>query len=184
MTKPEYAEKSIYSIMIDALIGRVWDELVKTDTVLPFFFGAVCDTTGLKPGAAMAMRSKDGKHTSVVGEVLEFDPPHRYAHSFKFTNYDDPPCKVTYDLKGVDGRTEFRLITENALAGSKTEKAMARGNGFIGGNLKSLVESGKPLFSGRMVMLIGALTGWMMPRITRSENWTFEKILELEKQGD
>ncbi|GAB5487789.1 MAG: hypothetical protein Pars2KO_13590 [Parasphingorhabdus sp.] len=176
-----YGEKTIYSITIDAPIEKVWNELVKTDTVLPFFFGAVCDTPGLEPGAPIAMRTKDGKNTSVVGEVLEFNPPYRYAHTFKFTYYEDPPCKVTYDLKEVDGGTEFTLITENAIPGSKTEKEMARGSTFIGTNLKALVETGKPLFLGKFVMFIGGLTGFMMPKEARSENWSFDDILKLGK---
>ena len=73
----KYAERAVYKVMINAPIEKVWSALVKTDTVLPFFFGGVCDTPGLTPGAPIAMRTKDGKFTSVVGEVLEFEPPHR-----------------------------------------------------------------------------------------------------------
>jgi hypothetical protein len=34
-------------------------------------------TPGLKPGAQFQMRSKDGRIVGIMGEVLEFDPPHR-----------------------------------------------------------------------------------------------------------
>lgn len=170
------AEKAIYKVTIDAPIETVWNLLVQTDEVLPFFFGAVCRTSGLKPGAPMAMQSKDGKYTSVVGEVLEFDPPRRYAHSFKFTQFDDPPCTVIYDLKEAGNGTEFTLTTENVAAGSKTEKSMGQGGPFITGNLKSLAETGKPLLSGRMVTWLGPIMGFMTPKQCRSENWALDSI--------
>jgi uncharacterized protein YndB with AHSA1/START domain len=93
------AEKSYFRVTIRAPIDKVWAELTRTDAVLPFFFNAVCKTPGLGVNAPIRMRSKDGKNTTVVGEVLEFEPPHRYAHTFRFTNLDDPPCIVRYRLK-------------------------------------------------------------------------------------
>ncbi len=88
-------DKAVYRTMINAPIDVVWSHLVKTDEVLPFFFGAVCRTPGqLEVGAPMAMQTPNGKYATVVGKVLEFDPPHRYAHSFKFTAYDDPPLRL------------------------------------------------------------------------------------------
>jgi len=174
----EKNEKTIYRVIIDAPIETVWNELVKTDEVLPFFFGAVCHTTGLKPGAPMAMQSKDGRYTSVVGEVISFEPPYRYAHSFKFTQYDDPPCTVSYELKAVSGGTEFTLTTENVRTGTKTGKSMAQGGPFITGNLKALVETGSPLFSGRMVTLLGPVMGIFTSNSCRSEHWSLDSIGE------
>ena len=68
-------EKSYFRVVIRAPIHKVWAELTRTDAVLPFFFNAVCKTPGLKVKAPVRMRSKDGKYTSVVGDVLEFEPP-------------------------------------------------------------------------------------------------------------
>ncbi|MEM8633752.1 MAG: SRPBCC domain-containing protein [Pseudomonadota bacterium] len=168
----EFAEREIYAVTIDAPIQVVWDTLVKTDEALPFFFGAVCDTKdGLKSGASMRMITPNGKFASVVGEVLEFSPPHRYAHTMQFTQYDDGPCTVTYELSEVDGGTLFKLITENVPAGTKTEKSMASGGPFITANLKSLVETGRPKLSGRMVMTLGPLLGLVTPKRSRIENW-------------
>ena len=52
---------------------------------------------------------------SVVGEVLEFSPPHRYAHTMKFTQYEDAPCTVIYELTEVEGGTDFKLIKADNL---------------------------------------------------------------------
>jgi len=169
---PAIADRAVYQVFIEAPIRVVWDTLVKTDEALPFFFGAVCDTTdGLKAGGKMRMITPDRKFASVVGDVLEFSPPHRYAHTMMFTQYDDGPVTVIYELTEVNGGTEFKLITEGVPAGTKTEKSMVPGGKFITENLKSLVETGKPKFSGRMVMMLGPVFGMMTPKKCRIENW-------------
>ena len=171
--KTSVAEKQIYKTVINAPIETVWNTLVKTDEVLPFFFGSVCQTKdGLKTGRKMRMVSPDKKFAAVVGEVLEFSPPHRYAHTMAFTQYEgEAPATVTYELKEVPGGTEFSLITTNVPAGTKTEKSMAQGGPFIVDNLKALVETGKPKFSGAMVMAMSPLMGFMTPKVCRIENW-------------
>ncbi len=166
-------ERQIYKTVINAPIEIVWNTLVKTDEVLPFFFGAVCETKdGLKPGRKMRMVTPDRKFAAVVGEVLEFSPPHRYSHTMAFTQFEgEPASTVIYELKEVAGGTEFSLTTENVPAGTKSEKSMAQGGPFIVDNLKKLVETGKPAFSGSMVMMLNPLMGMMTPKVSRTEKW-------------
>ncbi len=173
----ELAEKAVYRVHINAPIEKVWSELVKTDEVLPFFFGAVCNTEdGLKVGAKIAMRTKDDKYTSVVGEVLEFDPPYRYSHTLKFTNMDDPYSTVIYELSEKDGGVEFSLTTLNVPAGTKTEKSMAQGSPFIINTLKALCETGRPTLSGRLMLGMISLMTPFTPKECLSKNWPYEKI--------
>lgn len=169
-------KKQVYKTIINAPIETVWNTLVKTDAVLPFFFGSVCETKdGLKPGRKMRMVTPDRKIAAVVGEVLEFSPPHRYSHTMAFTQYaGEAASTVTYELKEVPGGTEFSLITTNVPAGTKSEKSMAQGGPFIIQNLKSLVETGKPAFSGKMVMMLNPLMGMMTPRSCRIEHWPLD----------
>lgn len=165
------ADKAVYEVTIRAPIEKVWAELTRTEMVLPFFFNAKCVTTGLAPGAPIRMRSKNDKYTSVVGEVLEWDPPRCYAHTFRFTTLDDPPCVVRYLLEEVEGGTRFRLITEGVPAGTKTEKYMRQGGDFITKNLKALVERGKPTAGGRFALVMMGLFAPFTPKRCRTENW-------------
>ena len=171
-------EKSYFRVFIRAPIHKVWAELTRTDAVLPFFFNSVCKTPGLEIGAPVRMVTKNGKFTGVAGDVIEFDPPHRYAHTFKFTHLDDPPCIVRYELKEVADGTEFTLINENVPAGTKSEKYMTSGGDFIVKNLKALIETGKPTFSGRLVLLMCDLTAPFSPKGSLSENWPFERKID------
>lgn len=166
------APKSISRTFIDAPIETVWATLVATDKPLPFFFGAICDTrNGLEPGAKMRMVHPNGKIAMVVGDVLTFEPPHRYAHTFQMTNIDEPPCVVTYELETKDGGTEFSLIITEAVAGSKLHKEMVGAQGFIAKNLKAIAETGKPAFSGRMVMLMAPVIALTSKSKQRIEHW-------------
>ncbi len=163
--------KKIYRVLIRAKIEDVWREITKTDTPIACFFNSMLDTTGLAPGAPIRMRTRSGKYTGIVGEVLEFDPPRKYSHTFKFTNLDDPPCKVSYELKEVEDGVEFTLTTEDVPEGTKTEKYMSQGGDFIVKTLKGVLENGRPPFSSRMILLICKLTEFMTPKRSRSENW-------------
>jgi len=171
-SQPQTAKVSMQRTFIDAPIDLVWSTLVATDKPLPFFFGNICDTEdGLQVGKRMRMLHPNGKIAMVVGEVLAFEPPHRYSHTFKMTNLDDPECVVTYELREKDGGTEFDLIIDKAIEGSKLHKEMLGAQSFIAGNLKSLCETGKPAFSGRMVGLLGPLFGLFSKAQQKVEHW-------------
>lgn len=185
--QPEYAEKSVHRTFIEAPIETVWSVLVATDKPLPFFFGSICETKdGLKPGARMRMVHPNRKIAMVVGEVLAFEPPYRYSHTFKMTNLKDDACQVTYELREKDGGTEFDLIIERAIEGSDLHKQMIGGQEFIAKNLKSIAETGKPAFSGTMVTLMGPMMGLFAKKEQRIEHWPLEpdaSDLNLEKEG-
>ena len=173
MTEVDYANRQINRTFIKAPIETVWSTLVATDKPLPFFFGGVCDVEGgvQQVGKPMRMLHPNRKIAMVVGEVLAFDPPHRYAHTFQMTNIDEPPCTVIYELTEADGGTHFDLIIENAVVGSKLLKEMTGAQKFISSNIKSLVETGKPAFSGRMVGLLSPMVALFSKQSQRIENW-------------
>lgn len=165
------AERAVFKVFIKGSIDAVWREITKTVSVQQCMFNMRLHTPGLRPGAPIRMRSKSGKTTGVIGEVLEFDPPHRYSHTFKFTNFDDPPCKVTYELKEVAGGVEFLLIIDDLPKGTKTEKQMVIGGKLIVNTLKSIVETGRLPFGTKVLYTIFKATEPFAPKATRSENW-------------
>lgn len=168
------APKQVYRVTINASVQDVWNALTKQGEPLPFFFGSVMHTTGLRPGAPIRMRTPNGKYTAVVGEVLEFDPPHKFSHTFQFTNLDDPPSVVIYELREVPEGTEFTLTTEQVPAGTKSEKSMHQGGQFITKTLKSYVETGRPHLGARMLLRLIGLMGFMTPKRCLSSNWPLE----------
>jgi uncharacterized protein YndB with AHSA1/START domain len=151
-------------------VAAVWEEITRTDGPQGCFYNSLMDTPGLRPGAPVRMRSLDKKFTFVVGEVLEFDPPRKFSHTFRFADSEDPPCKVTYLLEPTEGGVRFTLISEDVPAGTKTEKNMAGGNKFILKTLKEIVETGRPALGTRILYAMMPWMSFMLPKRLRSEN--------------
>jgi hypothetical protein len=129
----------------------------------------------LLPGAPMQMRTGSGKHVIVVGDVVEWDPPRRFVHSHRFTQYDDPVCRVAYDLKPVDGGVEVTLTVIGLAAGSATAKSMASGGTMILKTLKSICETGRPPLATRAMYWMFDRMEFVLPKRTRAAHWPLVK---------
>lgn len=168
---PADSRPRVFNIMIKGTIHDVWREITRTDAPIACFFNSRMDTPMLAPGSKMAMRSPDGKYTGVVGEILEVRPPTRFSHTFKFTNFDDPVCKVTYELREVAGGVEFMLTVDDMPVGTKTEKQMTQGGTMIVNTLKAVIETGRPSFGTRMLFVLFKVMGPFTPKKCFSEHW-------------
>ncbi len=167
------SRKAVFRIVIAGTMEAVFRELTKTGEPQGAVFNSMLtlDAPGLVRGRKMQMRTVSGRHAVVVGEVVEHEAPTRFAHTHRFTQYDDPFCTVVYDLRKVDGGVEVTLTVENIPAGTGTEKEMMKGGDFILGNLKSIVETGRPPLGTRlMYWMFGALE-FVLPARTKSEHW-------------
>ena len=175
MTEEDYAEKQVYKVLIKAPIDTVWSELVDTTSPRPFFWNGSWDTPEMAPGNPYRVSSNNGKTVAVIGRVLEMEPPHRLVTTFRLTALPDPASRVTYTLEEKNGGTEFCLITERVLAGSKSEKSMADGARFITENFKAYVETGKVGFGARMLLGLYSLMAPLTPKAMHADNWPFDK---------
>lgn len=175
MNDKKHADRAVYKVLIHAPIETVWSELVNSASPRPFFWNSKWDTPAVAPGNAYRMLSKDGRTVAVIGEVLEMDPPRRLVTSFRLTSFDDPASKVTYTLTPAPNGTEFCLITENVVAGSKSEKSMADGSRFIVENFKAYVETGKVTFGARLMLAMFGLLAPLAPKAMRAEKWPLDK---------
>jgi uncharacterized protein YndB with AHSA1/START domain len=167
-------ERAVFKIYIRGSIDAVWHEITKTDALQPCMFNMRLTTPRLAAGSPFQMRSASGKYAAVVGEVLEFDPPHRYAHTFRFTQYDDPPCKVIYELKAVTGGVEFTMTLEDLPPGTMTTKQMTSGGKMIVNTLKAVVERGRPPMLTRLLFRLFGLLESKTPDRCKVENWPLD----------
>lgn len=175
MSDNKYADREVYRVRINAPIDTVWSELIDMTSPRPFFWNGSWDTPEFAPGNPYRVASNQGKVVAVIGRILEMDPPHRLVTTFRLTTLPDPPSQVTYLLEEKDGGTEFSLITERVLAGSKSEKSMADGSRFIVENFKQYIETGKVTFGARMVLAMYSLMAPLTPKAMRAENWPLDK---------
>lgn len=164
-------EKRVFRVFIRGTMDQVWRELTKTDEVQQAMFNSRLHTPALAAGSPMQMRSPDGRFTNVVGEIVEVRRPVRFSHTMRFTTSDDPPVTIVYDLAQKDDGVEFTLTVEDLPVGTKSAKQMLSGGKFITSTLKSVVETGKPPLSSRLLFVLFRLMAPFAPRRARSENW-------------
>lgn len=165
------AAQAKFEVVIKGSIQDVWHEITRTDAPILAFFNSRMHVSELAPGSGLAMRTPDGKYTAVVGKILECTPPTRFAHTFRFTGYDDPECSVIYDLKEVDGGVRFTLTIVDLPDGTKTAKQMASGGRMIVNTMKSVIETGRPSFGIRLLYVVFKLTAPLTPKKCLSDNW-------------
>ncbi len=168
-------ERIVAEVFIAGSAEAVWHEITKTDEAQGCFFNAWMHTNGLRVGGVVAMRDESGKYTMVVGEILEFEPPRRFAHTFRFTQYDDAECRVVYTIEDVEGGVLFRLCVEDVEPGSKTAKSMKSGAKMIVKSLKRIVEKGALSLGLRIGFTV---MGWLGPLLTpsrcKTEHWPLQ----------
>jgi len=158
-------------IRIRASAARVWRELTKNDEPQAAVFNAWLHAQAMIPGAVIQMRTVDGRNVLVVGRILEFDPPRRFAHTFRFTQYDDPECTVIYELVATGDEVDVTLTVDKLPVGTRTAKEMGTGATMILATLKSVVETGRPKFSTRLMYAMFGKLGFVLPKRTRAKHW-------------
>lgn len=163
--------KAVFRIVINSSIDAVWRELTKQGEPQAAIFNAWLHAQALQVGQKMQMTTKGRSHVMVIGTITAFDPPTRFAHTFKFTQMDDPECEVIYDLKQLPTGVECTLTVDRMPAGTKTAIEMQKGGDRILSLLKSVVETGKVPFGTRLMYAMMDKMLFMLPKSLRSENW-------------
>jgi hypothetical protein len=154
------AEDAVFRIFIKADIQRVWCEPTKQREAQGAVFNAWLHSTGaLGAGVPMQMRTGTGRHVIVDGTVEVFEPPHRFVHTHRFTQFDDPLCRVSYELKPVGGGVEVTLRVLGMPSGTPTAKS------------KAICETGQPPMGTRLMYWVFDHMEFVLPARTKSEHW-------------
>ena len=176
MADPDAAPDAVFRIFIRADIQRVWHELTKQGEAQGAVFNAWLHSTGaLAAGVPMQMRTGTGKHVIVDGTVEVFEPPHRFVHTHRFTQYDDPVCRVSYELRPVGEGVEVTLRVVGLPPGTRTARSMAGGGTRILATLKALCETGRLPAATRLMYGLFDRLEFVLPARTKSEHWPLNK---------
>ncbi len=168
--------KAIFRIVINASPELIFRELTKVGVPQGAVFNAMLTlaSPGLASGKQLQMRTVSGRHTLVAGQILEIDPPHRFVHTHRFTQHQDPVCTVSYELRPVPGGTEVTLTVDNLVPATKSAKEMHRGGSFILANLKAIAETGRPPLGTRLMYWAFDKLEFVLPKSTRTELWPMQ----------
>jgi uncharacterized protein YndB with AHSA1/START domain len=139
----------IYVTYIRADIDTVWSALTTSDFIRQYFFGVSFDTDW-KEGSPWRMIHPDGRITD-SGEVLEMSAPHRLV--LKWRNDWMPEAtaegysRFVAELETTGDVTKLAISHTIEVEGSKLIEAVSGGWPRILSNLKSLLETGAPVFA-------------------------------------
>lgn len=165
------SDKTMYKVFIRGTAEAVWREITKTDSIQQAMFNNWLEVAALKPGKRFRMVSPSRKVAGVVGEVVEVSPPHRYVHTMRFPNFDDPAWTVIHEIRPAPGGVEYQMTLENLPAGTKSAKQAAQGMKMIADTLKAIVETGRPSFGVRVLYVLFRVMERFAPARLKAENF-------------
>lgn len=131
----------VYEVEVAATPAAAWAALTDPDTVRRYYYGTAPRTTW-EVGAPIEFVDDDGA-AQIVGEVLEFEPPRRLAHTFIATWYGDRDDQGSLHWEVAPSGTGCRitLIHRGAQAQTREGSETADGSRHIIDSLKELLES-------------------------------------------
>lgn len=140
-------DRFVYVTYIRTTPEKLWEALTRPEFTRQYWGGFWADTTW-ELGSAWRLTSPDGKIHD-VGEVLEFDPPRRFAVSWLHQMNEDLKAegasRASFELEPHGEAVKLTVIHEIDQTGSKLIEAVSTGWPAILSSLKSLLETGAAL---------------------------------------
>jgi len=134
----------VYQVFILATPEQIWDAITKPEFTERYFHG-------------VRIELREGRRVSALGdqewdeEILESDPPRRLVHRW-ISGYDpelaaEDPSRVTWEIDPQENGATLLTVIHDQLEGAPKTAEGVSGTGwmFVLSNLKTLLETGKPL---------------------------------------
>lgn len=137
----------VYVTYIRTTVEKLWQALTQTGMAREYFFASTLEADW-KVGGKWQQTAPDGTLLD-NGEVLEFDPPHRFALSwlnhYKPEMNAEGPSRMSCQLEPKEGMIKLTIVHEMDRADSKAIQGVSNGWPTILSSLKSLLETGEAL---------------------------------------
>ena len=149
----KFKPNTVYVTYIAATPEKVWQALTSAEFTRQYFFGFAIDVEP-KTGGDFFIRYPDGR-VHISGKVLDWTPPRRFSCTWLVEGMKElaelPECIVTYDIEQTGEAVRLTMteshswdIPDAILAGGRS------GWPAILSNLKSVIETGKPMAIAKM----------------------------------
>lgn len=143
------SDKHVMQIFIQTTPERLWQALTDSDMTQLYYFGSAVESDW-QQGSDYRYPIPGGG-TYVEGEVLESNPPHKLVTSFKpvwkFPDETPPVSHVTWEIEPVGGACKLTLTHTELDFESELAQDLVEGWARITSGLKTLLETGHPLFN-------------------------------------
>ncbi|WEB45825.1 metalloregulator ArsR/SmtB family transcription factor [Streptomyces yunnanensis] len=143
-TKPQF----VYTTYIEATPDKVWEAL--TDPEMTAAYWGHSNVSDWQPGSAWEHRRTDGSGIAdVAGTIVEAVPAKRLVITWAGPDEDRPngPSTVTFGLKPLGDTVVQLTVTHENLRDEAERRQAAGGWTAVLSNLKTYLETGKPLSS-------------------------------------
>jgi uncharacterized protein YndB with AHSA1/START domain len=143
MSKPQF----VYVTYISATQEKIWEAFTKPEFQRQFWMGCVQESTWER-GASWTLKFADGS-VGDTGEILEIDKPNRIV--IRWRNEFRPELKAegysicTFALEPAGELVKLTITHEIDAPNSKFIAAVSGGWPKVLSNLKTLLETGKPM---------------------------------------
>ena len=135
----------VYQVFIKATPEAIWDAITKPEFTEQYFHG-------------VRMEVRDGRRWSTMQDgrawdeaILEEDPPRRLVHDWR-AGYDpelaaEETSRVTWEIEPREHGMSLLTVVHDRLEGAPKTAESVAGEGwmFVLSNLKTFLETGKPL---------------------------------------
>ncbi|ALG15275.1 ArsR/SmtB family transcription factor [Kibdelosporangium phytohabitans] len=132
----------VYVTYIESTQEKVWEAI--TDADLSAQYWGHRNVSDWQAGSEWEHRRIDGTGADVVGVVEESRPPRRLVLTWADPAKPDETSKVTFDIQRY-GEIVRLTVTHEDFADEAQQRAAAAGWAAVLSNLKSFLETGKPL---------------------------------------
>jgi uncharacterized protein YndB with AHSA1/START domain len=137
----------VYVTYIRTSAEKLWSALTKPEFARQYWFGMHMESDW-KPGATWKLIFTDGRIAD-TGEVLEVEPPRRlvvnWRNEFRPELKAEGPATCAFELEPNGEVVKLTITHSSVKANSKVIVAVAGGWPKILSNLKSFLETGKPI---------------------------------------
>ncbi len=139
--------KFVYVTYIRTTPEDLWKALITPQFQKQYWFGA-SQSSDWTVGSAWEMRMPDGK-LGDSGEILQSDPPHRLVIKWRVEHTEEMRAEgylnVSFDLLAMGASVKLTVVTDGFKPGSVIQPNMEEGWALLLSNLKTLLETGRPL---------------------------------------
>lgn len=120
----------------------VWQAFTGSDEPRPYYFDAVLQAE-MRPGGRWRFVTDDRERLLASGEILTLEPPHRFEHTFRAADLEDPASRVLVEITAVGAGSRVKLVHDGFPEKTTTYRRFRRAHPLALSALKAFVERGE-----------------------------------------
>jgi uncharacterized protein YndB with AHSA1/START domain len=140
----------VYVTIIRTTAEKLWESLTQPPFIRQYWFGLTVES-GWKTGSPWKLIRADGRTLDSSGEILEADPPRRlvilWQNEWSPELKAEGPSRCTFLIEPAGSAMKLTVTHEIDRPESRLISSVSGGWPLVLSNLKSLLETGKPVLT-------------------------------------